>query len=102
MIIYNVTVKVDWSIANAWLSWMLNEHLLEVLNTGCFYNHQIAKLIDVDESDGPTYTIQYYAEDIEKYNQYIATHATALRKKAQERWGTKLVSFRTLMEVVNH
>lgn len=101
MIIYNVTSKVDWSIAEAWLSWMLKEHLPEVLNTGCFYKHQIAKLMDVDENDGPTYAIQYYADDIEKYNQYITNHAALLRKKAQERWGNQFASFRTLMEVVN-
>jgi hypothetical protein len=101
MIIYNVTSKVDWSIAEAWLSWMLNEHLPEVLNTGYFHKHQIAKLIDIDENDGPTYTIQYYTDDIEKYNQYITNHATILRTKAQERWGNQFASFRTLMEVVN-
>lgn len=57
MIIYNVTSKVDWSIAEAWLSWMLNEHLPEVLNTGYFHKHQIAKLIDIDENEGPLHIL---------------------------------------------
>ena len=31
MFIYNVTVKVDWSIHEAWVQWMLNEHMPEMI-----------------------------------------------------------------------
>ena len=88
-------------MANNWLEWMINEHLPEILNTGCFTKYQIAKLIDVDETDGPTYAIQYYAHSINDYNTYISQYATALRQKTQKLWGDKCISIRTLMEVVN-
>lgn len=101
MIIYNVTSKIDSSIAKNWLHWMLNEHLPEIMNTGYFTNYQIAKLINVDELDGPTYAIQYHANSINDYNKYINEFATPLRQKTQQLWGDKCISIRTLMEVVN-
>jgi len=36
MIIYNVTVKVELSIAGAWLQWLKEEHIKDVIDTGCF------------------------------------------------------------------
>ena len=36
MIIYNVTVKVDHSIADDWLSWLQQEHIPEIIATECF------------------------------------------------------------------
>ncbi len=101
MIIYNVTSKVEHSIAKEWIEWMRREHLPEVLSTGCFTDYQIARLLEIDEEDGPTYAIQYYAHSLEEYNKYIATFAPVLRKKNQERWGDKCLSIRTLMEIVN-
>ena len=38
MIIYNITIKVEWSIAKDWLVWMQNEHICEIIKTGCFDN----------------------------------------------------------------
>ncbi|HEY1022825.1 MAG TPA: DUF4286 family protein, partial [Flavisolibacter sp.] len=62
MIIYNVTIKVDASIADAWLAWLLEEHIPEVMQTGCFSDKKVVRLLEVDESEGPTYAIQYSAE----------------------------------------
>jgi Domain of unknown function (DUF4286) len=101
MIIYNVTIKTDWSIANNWLHWLLEEHIPEVMQTGCFVKYQVARLLDMDETDGPTFTIQYYADTMEKYNEYIAVYSLALRKKGMEKWGEHFTAFRSLMEVVN-
>ena len=45
MFIYNVTVKVDWSIHDAWVQWMLNEHMPEMIKTGCFTDSKLASSI---------------------------------------------------------
>jgi len=100
MIIYNVTIKVEWDIANAWLEWMLNEHIPEVLATRCFTEHKVVRLLETDDSDGPTYAIQYYAASKADYDRYIHTHATHMRKRSTEKWGEKFMAFRSVMEVV--
>jgi hypothetical protein len=100
MIIYNVTIKVENSIADAWLLWMKKEHIEDVMNTGCFTKATMLRLIEVDDSDGPTYAIQYQAESKADYNRYIQIHADGMRKKVTDKWGNHLVAFRSVLEVV--
>lgn len=100
-IIYNVTVQVDNSIAYAWLQWLKDEHIPGIIATGCFTNATILRLIEVDETSGPTYAIQYHATSKALYNRYIETFAETMRKKAIEKWGDQFIAFRSVLQVVN-
>lgn len=91
---------MEWSIHEQWLQWMLDIHIPEVLGTGCFEKHQLVRLLDADETEGPTYAAQYYASSMGKYQQYTDLYAVDLRKQTQEKWGEKLVHFRSLMSIV--
>jgi len=101
MIIYNVTVKVHSSIKNEWLTWLKEEHIPEVIKTGCFTHATILQLLEIDESEGPTYAIQYHAESKSLYNNYIEKHAGLMRQKSFDKWGDKFIAFRSVMQVVN-
>jgi hypothetical protein len=101
MLIYNVTINVTWAIHENWLQWMKEKHIPEAMSKNCFTGYRFARILDIDESDGPTYTVQYTADTREQYEQYINLHAPALRKDITDNWGTDLVAFRTLMEVVH-
>jgi hypothetical protein len=101
MIIYKVTIKAENAIAGAWLQWMKEEHIPDVINTGCFNNATILRLIEVDDTDGPTYAIQYKAESKADYNRYIQLHAHEMRKKVSDKWGNQVVAFRSVLEVVH-
>ena len=99
-IIYNVTNKVEGPIADAWLHWMKNEHIPEIMAKNCFYEYKIVRLLEVDETEGPTYAVQYLAESKADYNRYIEKHAADLREKAYAKWGEKFISFGSVMAVV--
>ena len=101
MIIYNVTLKIEASITDEWLTWLKDEHIPDVINTGCFTNAVILKLIDIDETDGPTYAVQYSCESKAAYNRYIELHAPEMRRRSFEKWGDKFIAFRSIMQVVN-
>ena len=101
MIIYNVTIKVDKSIAEEWMAWLRDEHIPEVTGTRCFTSANILKLLDIDESEGPTFAIQYMAESKALYNRYIELFAGTMRQKSFEKWGDKFIAFRSVMQVVN-
>ena len=101
MFIYNVTLKIDWSIEADWLKWMKEEHMPEVLASGCFEKCQLLRLIEVDETDGPTFAAQYTASDREAYNRYITGYAQELRQKSFDKWGNRFIAFRSVMEVVH-
>lgn len=99
MIIYNVTTKVAWPVSEAWVQWMQDIHIPEILGTGYFEKYQFAKLLEIDEEDGPTYTVQYHTSSIEKYQQYINLYSKSFRQEILKKWSDKIVSFRSLMEV---
>ena len=101
MLIYNVTIKVDWSIHEPWFKWMLDIHIPEMLGTGCFKKHQFVRLLEIDETEGPTYAVQYYAESKADYNRYLEQYAATLREQGTELWDDKYLTFPTLMEVVH-
>ena len=101
MFIYNVTTKVEWSIHEKWLEWMIGEHLQAVVATGCFIKSSLLRLHETDESDGPTYAAQFVANTRQDYEQYISLYSKSLREESHLKWGNKIISFRSLMEVVN-
>lgn len=101
MIIYNVTVKAEQSIAEAWLQWLFDECIPDVMRTGCFSGYRVVRLLEVDDSEGPTYAVQYNAESKADYNRYSELYAPELRRRAIDKWGNRFVAFRSLMEVVS-
>jgi hypothetical protein len=100
MIIYNVTIKVGEQIADNWLKWLLNDHIPEIMQTNCFVDYKVVRLLEVDDSDGPTYAVQYYAHSKADYNRYIELYASAMRTLSFEKWGEHVIAFRSVMEVV--
>lgn len=100
MILYNVTVNVEDSVHDVWLQWMREEHIPEVMHTGLFMGKRMLRLLTEDDSEGKTYAIQYFCENMEKYNLYQEKYAPALQKNHHQKFGTRCVAFRTLLEVV--
>ncbi|MEP7256261.1 MAG: DUF4286 family protein [Ferruginibacter sp.] len=101
MFVYNVTIKVHESIKTEWLTWLKEEHIPEIIKTGCFKQATILRLLETDDTEGPTYAIQYQAESKAMYNQYIEKFAGIMRQKSFDKWGDKFIAFRSVMQVVN-
>jgi hypothetical protein len=101
MIVYNVTIKVFDAIHTNWLLWMQTQHIPAVMATGCFTSNRIMRMLEVDDSEGPTYTVQYFAESKALYNAYIQKHADGLRNDSFAKWGNNFIAFRSLMQIVD-
>ena len=99
MIIYNVTVNIDEAVHQEWLKWMKEKHIPDVMNTGCFLENKICRLLNV-EDEGSTYSIQYTCNSMDDYEEYQQNHAPGLQKEHAEKYKDKFVAFRTLLEVV--
>lgn len=99
MIIYNVTVKVERAVAKDWLTWMKSEHIADLMKTGLFVDYRLCRILEQDETEGITYAVQYFCDNMEHYNTYINEHAQKMRDKGFERFGGKFIAFRTVMEV---
>ncbi|MFY8129067.1 MAG: DUF4286 family protein [Chitinophagaceae bacterium] len=100
MYIYNVTIKLQWQIHDEWLAWMKQTHITNVLNTKCFTDYKMVRLLDIDEDEGPTYAVQYFCNSLNDYEHYINNFANSLRQEGTEKFGNKFIGFRTLMQIV--
>ncbi len=100
MIIYNVTANVETQIAEEWLKWMREVHIPEVMATNMFEKYTLLKLLNEEYTENPTFAIQYFASTPENLDQYITQFAPALRQKTQQKYGSKVVAFRTFLEVL--
>ena len=101
MILYNVTVNIDETVAEEWLVWMKEVHIPEVLKTGLFIENKICR-IHAEEDGGMAYSIQYLLHSWEDYEKYQAEFAPALQEDHTKRYEGKFAAFRTLLEVVHH
>ena len=100
MYIYNVTVNISDEAHQAWLNWMKEKHIADVMKTGCFVDSSMLKVLYV-EDEGHTYSIQYKfleLSDFEKYNQEFAK---ALQAEHKLKFEGKFVAFRTILEMVD-
>ena len=100
MILYNVTINIDYDIHDQWLSWMKEVHIPDVLNTGLFLNAKIAR-IHAEEEGGKSYSIQYILKNMNDYNTYQEKHSPKLQQEHSQRYKGKFVAFRTILEIVH-
>jgi uncharacterized protein DUF4286 len=100
MIVYNITIKVDPSIADEWLAWQRQEHIPEIMASELFDEYKMFRLLEQNEEEGITFTVQYFTSSKERYQKYISVFAPALREKAFAKWGNQFTGFRTIMEAV--
>ena len=101
MFIYNITIKADWQIHAEWLQWLLNIFIPQIMQTNCFEKKQLARLHEIEETDGPTYALQFYAISKAQYNRYMQLHSNSIMQHAQHVWKDQMLFFSTLMEVID-
>ena len=99
MILYNVTIIMDEEIHQDWLNWANTHHINEVMNTGCFVSYRILKVLD-SPNEGLTYCIQYIADSLENYNEYIQKYLSRHQAGTPDQFLNKLVNFQTVMEFI--
>lgn len=101
MFIYNITLKIQGAIHTDWLKWLKEVHIPDVMRTGCFAGFRIVRLLEIDDSEGPTYAVQYETESKALYNLYLEKFAGEMRRQSFEKWGDRFIAFRSLMQIVD-
>ena len=100
MIIYNVTINVSEEVHDEWLTWMKQEHIPQMLDTGKFINAMMTKVLVQEPMGGVTYSVQYKAESKAMLERYYQENAETLREQSK-RFNDKTVFFRTELEVIS-
>lgn len=100
MFIYNVTTHVEPAIEKQWLDWMNSDHLPLMLKTGRFNKAVIFKVITEDNMGGVSYATQYHCNSRTEFEQYQKEDADRLKNHTIERFGERILSFRTELEQI--
>jgi hypothetical protein len=100
-ILYNVTIKIETSIKDEWLSWMIEKHIPDVMATKLFESYKITQIMGDDDEHGVGFAVQYIALNMDDFNQYQSLHSKTLQAEHASRYENRYVAFRTLMEVVS-
>ena len=97
MIIYNVTCNVETSVSKDWQRWMKEIHIPEVMKCGVFISANMNKVLSTNDK-GDTFAIQYSCRSMQELHKYQVKFSSELQKKHTDRYGEKVVAFRTLLE----
>ena len=101
MYIYNVTINIEESVHDQWLTWMKEIHIPDVLATGKFLSAKMAKVLVEEELGGMTYSVQFTTVDKETLESYYSEDADRLREDVIKLFAGQFVSFRTELEIVS-
>ena len=98
-VLYNVTVVVDPSIHDEWKQWMIQNHIPDMMATGCFTEYKMSLILGSEAENGLNYAIQYVAPSMDVFLKYRDQYSTSLQKEHQIRYKDRYASFRTVMEI---
>ena len=99
MYIYNVTINIDDSVQEEFISWM-KQHIPDVLATGKFVAARFTQVLVEEETGGKTYSIQYTAKSRADLDAYYKEDAPRLRQDGMKKFADKMVGFRTELKVI--
>lgn len=97
MILYNITIKADLSIAKELKFWIKEDHLPQIMNSDKVNKVQLLKLLNVDVSDGFTYCVQYHFDSMADYNLFKIDEDVAFRNEIMSRFNDKMVFFSSIL-----
>jgi hypothetical protein len=70
------------------------------MRTGMFIENRIYKVLNEDDADGTTYSVQYVCKNLDDYEKYRQQFAPALQEEHTKKYKDKFVAFRTLLEII--
>ena len=97
MLIYNVTSLIEFLIEKEWLIWMKEKNLPNKLATKKF---KTAKVLNEQDQGGVSYAIQYHCKNQQLLKEYLINDAQILRKDEMEKFGDRIVLFRTELQLI--
>ncbi|MBC7913761.1 MAG: DUF4286 family protein [Pyrinomonadaceae bacterium] len=100
MILYNITVILEETIETEWREWVTNAFIPNALSSNLLVSHRLLKVID-SPNEGVTYCMQFIADHLESYNQFMNNHAAALLSTHTQQFQNRAVFFSTVMEFIN-
>ena len=97
---YIVSVLVERERASAWRDWMRQDHIPQVLQTGCFVGATFARDVSADTATHEAHRTFYLAHDADALARYTREHGPALRADHEARFAGAAQASREVLEVL--
>src|SRR4051812_460666 len=96
MLVYTITINIEKSVAEEWLVWMKENFLNAIIATNLFDKYHAFKVLH--DSDGDTYTFQFFCKDILHYKKFQDEHKGHIIHALMTSFPEKVVYFNTLLQ----
>lgn len=100
MILYNITFNVELEVVEAFKSFIQQEHIPSLNFDEKLMDYKLFKLLNVDESEAMTITLQYFLKDMATYNQHLMTVDSQLKGELFKMYGEKVLYFCSILEKI--
>ena len=100
MLLYNITIILEETAANEWLTWMQGVQVPMLMDTGKFVSNRLLKVVD-SPNEGVTYCVQFVLDNKANYDSYQSEYGSVLQDELNTRFKNRHVTFQTLMEYVD-
>ncbi len=100
MLLYNVTIGIDPQSEKEWMDYMKSNYIPNAMATGLFINTRMFKVLHDSEDGTISYSIQFFAENIDNVQQYLEVFAPKIIEDHRARYANKHVAFMTLLEEI--
>lgn len=100
MFVYNITVLIEESIEQEWLSWIEPNYMETVMATGFFQSCQLLQVTD-SPNEGLTYCLQFRTNEISSLQSYQSLYAPQIESEHQLAFANQMVTFSSTMKLIN-
>lgn len=97
---YLVEVLIDLEVADQWHSWMKDDHIPDVVATGCFEKAWMTRQPERDTDQRRAYRMLYRAKSREDFERYQSDFAAALQKDHTSRFEGRFEASRELLDII--
>lgn len=99
MIIYNTTFQMADADAAQFLEWLRTAYVPQALASGHLSRPQLARVM-ASKDEGRSYALQFHVASLAALQQWHRQVGQALQRRLVAEFGTRVVGFSTMMQVV--
>ncbi len=101
MIIYNITVNIHESVHDAWMTWVNQNFIPEMIATGKFQKARMVKVLIEEEMGGTTYSLQFETPDKETLSRFYTDDFDRFENESKRLFGELMLTFKTELELIS-
>ena len=100
MVIYSVFITLDNETESAWVDFMNNKHISDVMKTGCFTGYVFMRENESPEKGKIRFRVDYHLLDSDKMDKYLNEFSNSLRNDVAARFDGKFEAERRIYNVI--